>query len=272
MKLYQIIILLTLVLCLSCNGGKVEETNTSLNHELENIKGVAFLKGSSLPTKYTPKGNFIHVRPPDSGIWQYMILKKSNRKIEYKLFFPDDDDKRTLLYDNLALGEYHIEYISELRDTIKEKLVLRHNIELKFPEKLNEVYDEVNIQDLEIENLTQKDTLELLYQEYGCFGGSETLIEFIFNSEDEIILRKMDMSLDSSGKLENKWIYLESDNLKYDLNNFVQKAKNLKTSNLDLCTSSMFYIFRTKNTKLISIIEDESCQLMNEINKIIYPK
>jgi hypothetical protein len=236
------------------------------------IEGLAFIEGSSSIVNYSPKGYFIHTKLPDSGIWQYMILKKSNRLIDFKLFFVDEGDKSSLLYDNLSLGEYQIEYISELRDTIKESLELRKSVELKLSNRLNKFYNEVNVKDLGIENLLQNDTLQLLYQNYGCFGGSETLIEFIFSNSDNIVLRKIDLSLTSIKEPKHEWMYVENKNLKENLNDFIFKAKSINKTDLDLCTSSMKYFFRIKNSRTISIINDESCMLMKEIEKILYPK
>jgi len=38
---------------------------------------------------------------------------------------------------------------------------------------------------------------------------------------------------------------------------------------LDLCTSAMKYIFRIKGTNIISIVEDKSCQLSDEVDEML---
>lgn len=258
-------------LCFLLTLQSCKEAGSNLSEPVLNLKGLAILEGSSSSIQYSPKGNFIHVKLPDSGLWQYLVLKESNQFIGFKLFFSDEDEKRSLLYDNLSFGEYQIEYISELRDTIIEKLEFNKSIELEFPQKLNEFYNQIGLEELKNSSFRRNDTLQLLYQSYGCFGGSETLVEFLFKDTNEISLRKKD-GLGSSLEKNTDWVYIENLRIKESLNQFISKSKNLVHSELDLCSSDMIYTFRKKHTNSIAVINDKSCELIEDIEHILYPK
>ena len=158
-----------------------------------------------------------------------------------------------------------------MKDTIEEKLNFNKSIELTFPKKLNEIYKEVEIRDLEINNLKVSDTLQLLYQNHGCFGGDEWLIEFSSTDNDITNLRKMITGIGSINEPENQWIYPVKKNIKTRLINFVFKVKNLTKSDLDLCSSDNKYTFRIKGSNTIYIVEDNSCELTGEIYRLVDP-
>ena len=187
----------------------------------DNIKGQAFIGEISTAVKYSPKGNFIQLIKPDSGIWNNLIIEKSNKEIISKLFFHDDDINVSIIYYNLSLGEYKLKFISDLKDTVSEKLNFQKNIELRFPNKLQQFYKEKSIKSLNIDKLTEKDTLQVLYKNFGCFGGSENLIEFITNKKNEITLRKKINGVRYEDEPEDEWIYSKKKNVKKNLMTFV---------------------------------------------------
>ncbi|WP_405571217.1 hypothetical protein [Winogradskyella sp. Asnod2-B02-A] len=269
MKIVRTILMISLCFLLMLQSCKKAENN--LIEPALKIKGLAILEGSSSSIQYSPKGNFIHVKLPDSGLWQYIVLKKANQFIDFKLFFSDEDEKRSLLYDNLSFGEYQIEYISQLRDTIVDKLEFNKSIELDFPQKLNEFYNNISLKELKNISLKKNDTLQLLYRHNGCFGASETLVEFLFKDIDEISLRKKNV-LGSTLMTNKDWVYIENTSIKESLNQFILKSKTLVYSNLDLCTSDINYTFRKKHTNTIAVINDKSCELIEEIERVLNPR
>lgn len=234
-----------------------------------NIKGQAIIGNSNSSVNYSPKGKFIQIIKPDSGIWKNLILKQKNKEIEPKIFFLNDDVTVSILYDRLNLGEYELKYISELNDTIKEKLNLKNSIKIEFPDKLNKFYTELNIKNLDINNLKASDTLQLLYQSYGCFGGSESLIEFIIRENNDINYRLQIDGLPTIKESGDLWTNSNDLDIRKELANFITKAGNLVKTDFDLCSSDMNYIFRIKGTNIISIVEDKSCQLSDEIDELL---
>ncbi len=259
----RLIIILCLVLSfLSCKKSAAHIKYITVPND--RIIGQAIIGESLRSVDYSPKGKFIKVIYPDSGLWKRIKIKGSNKILSSKLFFDDNDLIRSNIYDDLHYGEYQISYVSSFNDTIDEKLSFYDNIELMLPKKLSKFYSEVSIDDLYINNLKQNDTLQLLYQNYGCFGNSETLTEFIY-TDHKIIQRLYEKS-------NNNWIYVANKHIKQNLISFVSKAKKLNKRNVDLCSSDEMYIFRKKNTNKISIINDKSCELIEDIEHILYPK
>ncbi|WP_353779400.1 hypothetical protein [Winogradskyella sp. 3972H.M.0a.05] len=235
----------------------------------DDIKGKAFIGESRQSVYYSPQGNFIQVYIPHSGIWTELVIEKSHQIIIPKLFIQDDKINTSLIFDSLSIGQYHLKYISELKDTIQEKLRFEKNIELTFPEMVSDYYDKKDIKHLNIENLTRKDTLQILYKNYGCFGGFRNLIEFISNEEDELFLRKKIYGLRYEDEPEDQWIYSKGKDIKEKLLEFVSDVKKLQKIDLDLCSSQIEYIFRIKGENSIYWVEDKSCKLLDEIAELI---
>lgn len=238
----------------------------------DSIKGQAFIGESSSAVKYSPKGNFIQLIKPDFGMWKNLIIEKSNKEIDSKLFFHDDDINVSIIYDNLSLGEYKLKFVSDLKDTVSEKLNLKKSIELRFPNKLQQFYKEKSIKNLNIDKLTKKDTLQVLYKNFGCFGGSENLIEFITNEKNEITLRKIVSGERYDNELENEWIYSNKKNLKEKLNEFILNIKELDTNSKGFCSSKIEYIFRIKGTNTIYSAKDKLCRLSDQVDELIKTK
>lgn len=235
----------------------------------DSIKGQTFIGESNSSVKYSPKGKFIQVIKPDSGIWTNMIIKKSNQEINSKLFFHDDDITVSILFDNLRYGEYQLKFISDFKDTIDEKLDFDKNVELKFPTKLNDFYNEKDIKFLNISELNKNDTLQLLYKDFNSFGGSVTLIEFISNKNNETNFRKKLSGLRYEDEPEDEWIYSKKVNIKENLKEFVSDIKKLNANDKNHCSSQTEYIFRVKGEKDIYRIRDKSCKLINELSELI---
>lgn len=238
----------------------------------DSLKGQAFIGESNSSVNYSPKGNFIQVIKPDSGMWNNLIIEKSNKEINSKLFFHDDDISVSMIYDSLSFGEYNLKFVSDLKDTISEKLNFEKNIELKFPNKLKEFYNEKEIENLNIEKLTKNDTLQVLYNNFGCFGGSTKLIEFITNENNEITLRKKIDGLRYEDEPEDEWIYSKKKNVKGELKKFLSNIKNLDKNDKNYCSSQIEYIFRIKGTNTIYWVKDKSCKYMDELSKLINTK
>lgn len=269
MKEQSLTLSITIILCFLIFFQSCKDSSNNILIPNKNIHGQAIVGNSNSSVNYTPKGKFIQIIKPDSGIWKNVILKKNNEEIEPKLFFHDDDTTINLLYDKLSLGDYKLKYVSGLNDTIKEKLTFKESIKLEFPKKLNKFYQKLEIQDLNIKNLKVRDTLQLLYQSFGCFGGSESLIEFSITDDNEVNCRLKTDRYKRVGKSEEVWLILNGFDVQKELANFIDKAENLVKTDLDLCTSEMKYIFRIKGTNIITVVEDKSCELSDEIEQII---
>lgn len=261
------------VLCLlfsfqSCK--KLSNENISIiSIPNDSIKGQAFIGENSSAVKYSPKGNFIQVIKPDSGMWNNLIIDKSNKEIDSKLFFHDDDINVSIIYDNLSFGEYNLKFVSDLKDTISEKLNFQKNVELRFPNKLQQFYKEKSIKNLNIDKLTKNDTLQVLYRNFGCFGGSENLIEFTTNEKKEITLRKKINGVRYEDEPEDEWIYSKKKNVKENLKKFVSNIKKINENDENYCSSQIEYIFRIKGKNEIYWVKDKACEFRNEISEII---
>ena len=237
----------------------------------DSLKGQAFLGESNSSVKYSPKGNFIQVLKPKSGIWSNIIIEKSSQKMNSKSFSfeKDSDINFSILYDSLSFGEYKLKYISDFKDTISEKLNFNQNIELRFPNKLNNFYTKKEIKDLQIEQLISKDTLQIVFKDFGCFGGSENLIEFITNENNEMTLRKKINGERYEDEPEDEWIYSKKINIKGKLKEFVSNIKNMNKDNENYCSSQVEYIFRIKGKNSIYWIKDKSCEFKKELFELI---
>ncbi|MFK7833523.1 MAG: hypothetical protein AB8B52_09615 [Winogradskyella sp.] len=209
---------------------------------------------------------------PDSGMWKNLIIEKSKQEINSKLFFHDDDINVSIIYDSLSFGEYNLKFVSDLKDTISEKLNFEKNVELKFPNKLKEFYKEKEIEDLNIEKLTKIDTLQVLYKNFGCFGGSGKLIEFITNENNEITLRKKIDGLRYEDEPEDEWIYSKKENVKEELKEFVSNVKKLDKNDKNYCSFQIEYIFRIKGKNTIYWVKDKPCKYMDELSELIKTK
>lgn len=231
----------------------------------DSIQGQAFIGENNISVKYSPQGNFIQVIESDSKIWNNLIIEKSNQKIDSKLFFHDDDINVSRIYDSLSFGEYNLKFVSGFNDTITGKLNFEKNIELKFPNKLKEFYNEKEIKNLNIKKLTKNDTLQVLYKELGCFGASTKLIEFITNENNKITLRKKINRLRNEGE----WIYSEKKDVKEELMEFVANIKNLDKNDKTYCSSKLDYIFRIKGTNTIYWVKDNPCKYLDEFYELI---
>jgi hypothetical protein len=235
----------------------------------DSIKGLAFIGKSNSSVKYSPKGNFIQVIKPDSGIWKNLIIEKSSQEINSKLFFHDDDINVSIIYDSLSFGEYNLKFVSDLKDTISEKLNFEKNVELRFPNKLKAFYKKKAIEDLNIERLTKNDTLQVLYKNFGCFGGSESLIEFITDENNEVTLRKKIDGLRYEDEPEDEWIYSKKKNVTEELKEFVSNIKKLDINDKNYCSSQIEYIFKIKGKNTIYCVKDKSCKFMDELSELI---
>lgn len=238
----------------------------------DSIKGQAFIGKNNSSVNYSPKGNFIQVIKPDSGMWNNLIIEKSNQKINSKLFFHDDDINVNFIYYSLSFGEYKLKFISDLKDTVSEKLNFHKNVKINFPNKLKDFYNEIEIENLYIEKLTKNDTLQVIYYNFGCFGGSIKLIEFISNENNEITLRKKIDRLRYKDEPEDEWIYSKKKNVKRELKEFVSNIKKLNKNDKNYCSSQIEYIFRIKGTNTIYLIKDKPCKFMDELSELIKTK
>ncbi len=238
----------------------------------DSIKGQAFIGESNSSVNYSPKGNFIQVIKPDSGIWNNLIIEKSNKEINSKLFLQDGDRSVSLIYDSLSFGAYNLKFVSDLKDTISEKLNFEKNIELKFPNTLKEFYNEKEIENLNIEKLTKNDTLQVLYKNIGCFGGSAKLIEFITKANNEITFRTSIKGSRYEDEPEDEWMYSKKKNVKEELKKFLSNIKMLDKNDKNYCSSQIEYIFRIKGTNTIYWVKDKSCKYIDELSELIKSK
>ena len=257
--------ILSLLLFLSCN--KLSESNISLiTIPNDSINGQAFIGESSKSVSYSPKGKFIQLTEPNSGIWSNLIIQKSNQEIKSKVFFEDDDNRLTKIFDSLNVGNYDLKYISDLNDTVVEKLSFEKNIKLTFPKSLNEFYIEKSIKEFDFNNFNVNDTLQLLYRNFGCFGGSMTNIEFT-RINNELIFRKKING--QTNEIENKWIYSKTTDLENKLVKFITNIKEIDINDDNYCSSQIDYIFRIKGSNKIYWSKDKNCKYIDEISELL---
>ncbi|MFD2890705.1 hypothetical protein ACFS5J_01590 [Flavobacterium chuncheonense] len=230
----------------------------------DSIRGQAFIGKKNSSVIYTPKGNFIQVIQPDSGIWRNLIIKKSNNEIKSKLFFHDDNVNVSLIYDSLKKGNYELYFISDLKDTISKAINFEKNIELKFPVEINDFYSIRNLKYLNIDKLNKNDTLQLFYKKVGCFNGSLKLIEFINNEQNEFSFRRKNLTFTLEEDSNEPWVYSKSENIKNDLNEFLSTMKNLDVKEINYCSAQIDYIFRIKGEKTIYWGKDNACELIED--------
>ncbi len=260
---------LILITCFLFSCKKENDYIIEITKPNDSIKGLVFGNDNGESIGYSPKGTFILSEYNYSGIWREIFIKKSKELIEPKLFYHDDLDKVSYLQDSLSLGNYEIKYVSCLKDTIREKLLLNNSIKLKFSKKLSAYYEKISIKKFEINNLRSKDTLQFLYEDYGCFGGGSILIEFIIDENSNMSMRKLGGGMFSEVEKGNKWSYLKMNNAEEKLQKLFFKVKNIVNKESDYCSSKVKYSFRKKGTNKIAIVENKSCKSIHELSRFL---
>lgn len=265
--IFENLSILLLLSIFSCN--KVSESNISLvTMPNDSINGQAFIGESSKSVSYSPKGKFIQLTEPNSGIWSNLIIQKSNQEIKSKVFFDDNDNRLTKIFDSLKVGNYDLKYISDLNDTVVKKIKFVNSIKLMFPKSLNEFYIEKSIEEFDFNNFKVNDTLQLIYRNFGCFGGSITNIEFT-KVNDRIIFRKKIVGQTNENEPQNEWIYAKKNDVEKKLNEFINSLKQIDINGGNYCSSQVDYIFRINDSKKIYWSKDKACQFIDEISELL---
>lgn len=231
--------------CLSCED--LSDKREIAFIENSDMKGQTFLNGNSRSEDYSPRGSFIQVIPSELRFWQDVRLFQRGREFYPKQFFIGDDTR--FLYDSLTNGEYQIKFISHLNDEIVEKVNLINREKIKFPMELGEYYSEIEFKDFSLDKLESKDTLQLLFQHFGCFSFDYQLIEFVFN-EEKAKTRIM--------RRRRKWEELDLIDPIDSLRKFVSQGR--KVNGITGCSNYDIYTLRIKGSNEISKIEDGSCK------------
>ena len=259
-----IILLFFLTTMISCNN--ISNSNISLiTIPNDSIKGQAIFGefGSSVP--YTPKGKYIQITEPYSGLWRKVIVKNSGKEIKFKTFFNDLDNSVSKIYDSLKYEQYKLKYISDLNDTVVQKVNLTASVDLKFPNELNDYYSVESIAKLDLESLKTNDTLKLLDRYSGCFGGSITHMEFIKANTEKIIFRKRL----KNEKSQNNWSWSKVSFEYNNLKELINITKEIDFKDIDNCSNRSDYIFRINNNRTIYWVEDNSCEFDKEITRLL---
>ncbi len=227
-----------------------ETSDHKINYSpIENIaiKGQVFLGEEDTSFLYTPKGLYIKIIHPDLEYWKAHKVFWFDKELKRKEFF-EDDEKIRLLYDSLEVGEYKIQYLSYLNDTVEQILFLERPIELEFPSNLKSYYDKISIGRFFRNGYNSKDTIQLLYQQFSCFSFEHKLVEFLPYNNSTII-RVSDW--------RGEWEYLEIENPLKIFKEFLIQSENLKKTS---CTTFDYYTIRKRGNKKIGIIKDSSCE------------
>ena len=202
--LNSIFLLSILTLLISCNN--YSNQNIKVISPSDTLYGNLYIGENSSLTKYSPNGYYIQAIKPKYGIWQRLQINNTEKKIEPDIFFHEDRVNHSYIYDSLTVGLYNVKYLSELNDTIEQIIDFNQSIRLEFPAKLEKYYKKKKIKDFEMGMFSKNDTLQFLFLNKGCFGGSPpTLIEFFFNKKNEIVYKEK--IIDESGF--QTWLYSE---------------------------------------------------------------
>ena len=205
------------------------------------------MNGNNISEEYSPRGSFIEVVPSQHRFWKNVRLFQNKKEFISKDFFSEGEN--TILFDSLNNGEYQIKFISYFNDEIDENILIEDSLKKEFPIQLKDYYKINEFEDFSIEQLSSNDTLQILYQHFGCFSFEHKLIEYIFD-ESYTEVRVADWA--------NDWIEIKIDNPMDTLNKLIKEGKEINRYE-GWCSNSDYYTFRKKGENKISIIEDMSC-------------
>ncbi len=265
--LNSIFLLSILTLLISCNN--YSNQNIKVISPSETLYGDLYIGENSSPTKYSPSGYYIQAIKLEYGIWQRLQINNNEKQIQPDIFFHNDKISHSYIYDSLTVGLYNVKYLSELNDTIEQTINFNQSIRLEFPSKLEKYYKKKKIKDFEMDMFSKNDTLQFLFLNKGCFGGSPpTLLEFFFNQKNEIVYKER--ITNESGF--QTWLYSENSDYKENLTNFINSLKELDENDENLCSSENDYVFRIKRSNTIYCLKDKSCRLMRAISKLMKNK
>lgn len=229
---------------LSCNESIDKgEVTFKVNSE---IKGQTFLDGNNTSEEYSPSGSFIEIVPSRLRFWKGVQLFQNKKEFIQKEFFTEKGT--TILFDSLNNGEYQIKFISHFNDEKEEKILLEDSLKKEFPIELEDYYEINEFDEFSLEQLNSNDTLQILYQYFGCFSFEHNLIEYVFE-ESNTKVRVADWA--------NNWKEVKIENPIDILNKLIKEGKEL--NGIEGCSNYDYYTFRKKGENILSIIEDGSC-------------
>ena len=216
--------------------------------ENSEVKGQAILYGENSSVEYSPKKSFIEVIPSGLRLWSDVQILQGNKKINPKEFYYEDN-KMTFLYDSLTNGIYQMEFISHFNDKVIKTVNLLNRKIIEFPLELDDYYSEISFEEFSLKEFKSKDTLQLLFQHFGCFSFDHQLIEYNFDEENTTVRVQ---------KWKNNWKELNLDEPIDSLKSLILQGKEY--NGITGCSNNDFYTFRKKGTNKIARIEDGSCQ------------
>lgn len=253
--------ILAIVLLQSCD--RISDNNISrITVPNECIVGLSFIGGSNSSDEYYPRGNFIKIPIDQNGVWQNVLLNKLDTNLYSKDFIVFDDSipEYSLLFDSLSFGNYKLNYISVLEDTIVKNIDFKYNIEVHIPKSIKNYYKTKNAIDMtEILSMSSNDTLQIYNTNIGCFGGSLILYEFFKNKDDKISFRKKVKAGGNYNEPNDQWIYYNTDVSK-KLVEFLQYIKEENEIEQRPCASgNIEYIARLKSRNEVFYLKDYQC-------------
>lgn len=248
-----LILIISIILILSCNKSN-DKTEVAFRINSE-INGQTFLNGNYTSEDYSPRGSFIEVVPSKHRFWTDIILSQNKKKIIPKRFFVEE--KTTFLFDSLTNGEYHLKFISHLNDEVNKKILLNEKLKIEFPDELENYYELNEFDEFSIKQINLNDTLQILYQHFGCYSFDHKLIEYILG-ESMTTVRVADWA--------NNWEEVKIENPIDTLDKLIKDGK--KFNGIEGCSNNDFYTFRIKGKNKIFIIQDGSCN-WSGINMIL---
>lgn len=240
----SILSILLIILIFTCN--KVEDKNEVVTKVDSKINGQTFLNGNNTSENYSPVGSFIQINPSQHRFWKDVHLVQNKKEIMPKEFWVEDDI--TFLFDSLINGEYQLKFTSHFNDEIIENVVLNKRLKIEFPAELGNYFELSKFDEFSIERIGLNDTLQILYQHFGCFSFDHKLIEYIFG-ESKTIVRIADWA--------NDWKEVIIKNPIDKLSKLIKEGKEF--NGIEGCSNTDYYSFRIKGENEIAIIEDGSC-------------
>ncbi|EDM43917.1 hypothetical protein SCB49_10005 [unidentified eubacterium SCB49] len=232
----------------------------------DSIVGIAFVGESNHTVEYSPKGNFIQIPFDYNDYWHEVELSRFNTKIDSKEFikFKDERPEHFLMFDSLNIGDYKLNFISILEDTIIKKLAFKSNIELRIPNSIQNYYNKKDISSFpEISEIFKLDTLQIYNANFDCFGGSIILYEFYNNETDGYVYRKKQKAGGYDNESVDEWIYHNKD-VKDNLTMFVDYLIDKNEKHTRPCPSgNIEFIFRLKSSNEVFLAKDYYCSNNN---------
>lgn len=261
-KTFFILVKSILIIALLQSCDRISDNNIRrITVPNECVVGLSFIGGSNSSDEYS-RGNFIKIPINHNDVWQNVLLNKADTNLYAKDFIIVDSftPEYSLLFDSLSYGNYKLNYISVLEDTIVNSIDFKYNIEIHTPKSIKNYYKTKNASDMtELLNISKNDTLQIYNSDIGCFGGTLILYEFYKDKNDKILFRKKVKAGGYYNEPNDEWIYYNAD-VSIKLLEFLKYLKEKNLVEQKLCSSgNLEYIARLKSSNEVFYLKDHQC-------------